>query len=436
MLSGGLDRPARSSRARTGLLGRFVAVAGLAVCFLVSDALAAPGQELGPGSAPNPSRWDASSVASAFSLGGESALGYVPEDAWDVVHSDYGLSDIDPAAGLLVPDDVRHTLTDQYAIAEALNDDGLMASDTLRAAELARQQAEARLRAQAAGNGRGANVGSAVPYHDIFNRAGATYGLDPRMLAAVAKAESNFDPAVVNCTRLSRAGAGGLMQLMPAVATELGVDRCNPASAVDGAARLLQRHHAKYNDWTLSFAAYNAGPGAVDRAGRRVPQNAETPGYVTKVNRYWDSFRAEFPDGLGETRVESSPLGDICVQTVQGITVACQIAANTDALLSAASADGIDLGGWGYRSTQRQIELRTKNGCPDVWRASASACRVPTARPGQSLHERGLAIDFTVNGKSIGSRSSAAFRWMAANAASYGFHNLPSEPWHWSTTGG
>jgi len=61
---------------------------------------------------------------------------------------------------------------------------------------------------------------------------------------------------------------------------------------------------------------------------------------------------------------------------------------------------------------------------------------VPTAIPGRSLHELGLAIDISSGGKSITSRKSKAFTWLAANAGKYGFVNLPSEPWHWSITGG
>jgi D-alanyl-D-alanine carboxypeptidase len=51
------------------------------------------------------------------------------------------------------------------------------------------------------------------------------------------------------------------------------------------------------------------------------------------------------------------------------------------------------------------------------------------------MHERGLAIDVTHHGRTITSRNSDAFRWLAANAALYELVNLPSEPWHWSTTG-
>ncbi|MEN3316289.1 MAG: hypothetical protein V7605_2523 [Acidimicrobiaceae bacterium] len=120
--------------------------------------------------------------------------------------------------------------------------------------------------------------------------------------------------------------------------------------------------------------------------------------------------------------------------TVGGITVASSIAGQLQALLSAAQADGISLGGSGYRDSSSQVALRQTNGCPDIYNAPASSCRVPTARPGSSLHEQGLAIDFT-SGGSLLTRSSPAFAWLSANASRYGFFNLPSEPWHWSING-
>lgn len=116
---------------------------------------------------------------------------------------------------------------------------------------------------------------------------------------------------------------------------------------------------------------------------------------------------------------------------VQGITVDQSIADQLGRMIDAARADGITLSGSGWRSNARQIQLRTINGCPDVWDASPSSCRVPTAIPGTSLHEQGLAIDFD----NSSSRSSPVCQWLTAHAAQYGFYNLPSEPWHWSTTG-
>ena len=120
---------------------------------------------------------------------------------------------------------------------------------------------------------------------------------------------------------------------------------------------------------------------------------------------------------------------------VYGITVHKSVAFAFRRMIDDARADGISLSGGGFRTRQRQIELRKINGCPDVWTAPASSCRVPTAIPGKSLHEIGLAVDITSGGKSL-TRNSAGFKWLAANAADYGYVNLPSEAWHWSITGG
>jgi zinc D-Ala-D-Ala carboxypeptidase len=73
--------------------------------------------------------------------------------------------------------------------------------------------------------------------------------------------------------------------------------------------------------------------------------------------------------------------------------------------------------------------------CPDIWSSAPSECAPPTARPGTSLHELGLAVDITYGGRAIQTQTSPAFRWLAEHAGGYGFFNLPSEPWHWSTTG-
>lgn len=124
--------------------------------------------------------------------------------------------------------------------------------------------------------------------------------------------------------------------------------------------------------------------------------------------------------------------------TVGGITVAASIGDQLRQLLSAASAAGINLGGYGYRDINAQIQLRRQNcGTSDyaIWYMPADGCRPPTARPGYSMHERGLAIDFQANGSFINSRSNPGFVWLAANAGRFGFINLPSEPWHWSVSG-
>ncbi|HET9517071.1 MAG TPA: M15 family metallopeptidase [Actinoplanes sp.] len=120
---------------------------------------------------------------------------------------------------------------------------------------------------------------------------------------------------------------------------------------------------------------------------------------------------------------------------VYGTTVHRNIAFAYKRMVDDAKKAGISISGGGFRTKQRQIELRKINGCPNVWKAPASSCRVPTAIPGRSLHEIGLAIDITSGGRSLNSRS-PAFKWLKSNARKYGFVNLPSEPWHWSITGG
>lgn len=126
---------------------------------------------------------------------------------------------------------------------------------------------------------------------------------------------------------------------------------------------------------------------------------------------------------------------------VGGIVVKAELGEKLAALLWHARADGHDLTGFGWRSRAKTVKLRKVNGCPDVNRAPPSACRVPTALPGTSMHETGLAIDFRIDGQSIcfprasAACSHPAFRWLQANAGAYGLRNLPSEAWHWSTTG-
>ncbi len=134
----------------------------------------------------------------------------------------------------------------------------------------------------------------------------------------------------------------------------------------------------------------------------------------------------------GELREAPVPLD---VEPFFQIEVHVDIEEQTRQLYQRAFDQGIDLGGWGYRPIQRQVELRAAH-CGgsqfDIWHRPAFECSPPTARPGFSKHEQGRAIDFQWNGGGIGTQNSEAFRWLQANAPQFGFVNLPSEPWHWS----
>jgi hypothetical protein len=136
------------------------------------------------------------------------------------------------------------------------------------------------------------------------------------------------------------------------------------------------------------------------------------------------------PPGTGVTWAD--------VTSVGGIWVHRSIASNVQGLLNAATAAGFSLRGGGYRDSAGQIATRRNNCGPtyyDIYQKPASQCSPPTAIPGRSMHERGMAIDFTSSGALITSRSNPAFVWLRNNAARFGLYNLPSEPWHWSTNG-
>lgn len=124
-------------------------------------------------------------------------------------------------------------------------------------------------------------------YEEIVRAAAARHGIDPALVAAVVRAESGFDPRA-----LSRKGARGLMQLMPATARRLGVARAyDPRQNVSGGvaylARLAERFGADRPD--LVLAAYNAGEGAVE-AHDGVPPYRETRAYVKRVLAFWDGY--------------------------------------------------------------------------------------------------------------------------------------------------
>ena len=136
-----------------------------------------------------------------------------------------------------------------------------------------------RLRAQAAEAGTTVADTLARFESEIHTSAGQA-GVDPALVLAVVMQESGGNPLAV-----SSRGATGLMQLMPGTAEELGVqDATSPGQNIAGGSRYLQQMLSRYGgDLELALAAYNAGPGNVDRAGGAVPDFKETRQYVQKV---------------------------------------------------------------------------------------------------------------------------------------------------------
>jgi hypothetical protein len=129
-----------------------------------------------------------------------------------------------------------------------------------------------------------------VPGGDLramATEAARRHGLDPELVLAVIAVESAFRPDAV-----SPKGAQGLMQLMPATARSLDVrDPMDPAANLDGGARYLGSLVARYDgDLDRALAAYNAGPGAVDRH-KGIPPYKETQGYVKKVMKKYKGKR-------------------------------------------------------------------------------------------------------------------------------------------------
>ena len=183
-----------------------------------------------------------------------------------------------------------------------------------------------------------------------------------------------------------------------------------------------------------------------------------------------DSSGVPCADGQEGTVVTGHNRGTFRLCTVEGIQVNSQLSGSLAQLIADARLEGFDFANsFGGRTVKRTEELRVINGCPGVYSGSPSECRIPTAIPGTSWHETGLAIDFRLPVNASGSQTlcfsfgaqktsagcqevhqacvaagdttsarcqhAGAANWLLENGSRYGFNPLASEAWHFSPNG-
>ncbi len=186
-----------------------------------------------------------------------------------------------------------------------------------------------------------------------------------------------------------------------------------------------------------------AEPGCCPTVGSLAGVWATDPAYAVSLLAIYEAMLASAglpPDGPpdGGGGVGSAPGGPVELATIDGITVAASIAPQVHALVTDAGRAGLRLTGGGYRSPEQQIATRRNNCGPtayDIYEKPSSQCSPPTARPGMSMHEQGLAIDFQCNGRLITSHANPCWQWLNTNASTYGLYPFNREPWHWSRSG-
>ncbi len=180
-----------------------------------------------------------------------------------------------------------------------------------------------------------------------------------------------------------------------------------------------------------STAATPAGANAANGATAPPGTEPSNKGWTLVDNKdYSDVPCVDNGASKVETHITHGYVMRIC-DNVSGINkVNSLISANVKNMVAAAKADGVTLTGSAYRGADEQMRLRQAH-CPDPVNSPSSSCSPPTAKVGTSMHERGLAIDF----ENCSTRSTSCYQWLSQNASKFGLINLPSEAWHWSTSG-
>ncbi|GAB4334221.1 MAG: hypothetical protein Kow0099_06250 [Candidatus Abyssubacteria bacterium] len=197
------------------------------------------------------------------------------------------------------------------------------------------------------------------------------YGISPALVKAVIKAESNFDPYVV-----SRAGARGLMQLMPSTAEEMNVDDIfDPRDNIGGGVQYLSRMLELFNnDLELSLAAYNAGPGTVLRYGG-IPPFKETRQYVPRVLKYYEHYKNDPSPVKLRVALNKKPKADYLpeVEVVEEVEIVETISSPPIPEPTVSPGEvivylksGYNMRGTAYEKTPTGIRLHRENGFIDI----------------------------------------------------------------------
>jgi soluble lytic murein transglycosylase-like protein len=147
---------------------------------------------------------------------------------------------------------------------------------------------------------------------DLVDQSARKHDVDPLLVHSVIQVESDY-----NSNAVSPKGAEGLMQLMPGTARMLGVsDSFDPQQNIEAGVKYLKYLQGIYKDDRLALAAYNAGPGAVEKY-KAVPPYAETQNYVNQVGKWYDEARKAASKELAAELAAAVPESPVVVQIEQ-----------------------------------------------------------------------------------------------------------------------
>lgn len=346
------------------------------------------------------------------------------------------------------------TVADVAATLEHLGDDLKAKKTAASEAQRAADAAAADLDALAGDSGKGAGAGAAVAMRLVttLNRA-ATPALEaPDVSAAREKLEDAKSSAADATSALQDAEAAHaafLASTEERVKADLVDADAAGAKRDADTAEALRADAAELNGNLEAISRHGPGTSAAEaRAAAEKAKAERAAAAKAKAEKAAAEAKAKaaaeaerrrrmpLPDPTGSA---SGSLTAAWCSNGERIVVDSSIGGAVQRLLDVAHHKGVDIcARSAFRPYAEQVQLRRQNcGGSDyaVFHASPSTCSPPTARPGTSNHEDGLAIDFSCGDGQPMTHASPCFGWLAAYAHIYGLYNLPSEPWHWSVTG-